>query len=181
MHSRDVQIRPREQQDLGRLKMIAGAVHATDGYPLYTPDDDFLGLLDTPEAITAWVAVVDGEIIGQISLHSRSSTQVMALAVDQLGVASDQLGVVARLIVDPSSRRVGVAKALLDTAEQDAVDRGLVPILDVVDRFAPAIALYERQGWKRLGTVSINLADDTTINEHVYAAPSRARNAATPA
>ncbi|MCP4086305.1 MAG: GNAT family N-acetyltransferase [Actinomycetia bacterium] len=76
-----------------------------------------------------------------------------------------------RLIVDPSRRRTGVTRALLDTAEQAALDRGLTPILDAVDRFAPAIALYERQGWKRRGTALIDLPNTTTINEHIYTAP----------
>ncbi|MCP4086310.1 MAG: GNAT family N-acetyltransferase [Actinomycetia bacterium] len=135
------------------------------------PDDDFRGLLDSADAIAAWVAVTDDNLIGQVSLHSRSSPEVNAFIVDQLGLTEDRLGVVARLIVDPSRRRTGVARALLDTAERAAIDRGLTPILDVVDRFAPAIALYERQGWKRRGTVSIDLPDATTIKEHIYTAP----------
>jgi ribosomal protein S18 acetylase RimI-like enzyme len=46
-----------------------------------------------------------------------------------------------------------------------------VPILDVVDRFAPAIGLYERAGWRRLGTVKVQLPDGTDLREHVYVAP----------
>ncbi|MCP5028808.1 MAG: GNAT family N-acetyltransferase [Actinomycetia bacterium] len=164
-------IRPREKDDFGPLETIARAVHKSDGYPLYMPDDDFRGLLDSADAIAAWVAVTDDNLIGQVSLHSRSSPEVNAFIVDQLGLAEDRLGVVARLIVDPSRRRAGVARALLETAEQAAIDRGLTPILDVVDQFTPAIALYERQGWKRRGTVSIDLPDATTINEHIYTAP----------
>jgi hypothetical protein len=62
-------IRQRERHDLGCLKMIARAVHPSDGYPLYTPDDDFHSLLDAAEGIAAWVAVVDGNIMGPVSLQ----------------------------------------------------------------------------------------------------------------
>ncbi len=172
MHTGLMHIRPREEHDFGSLETIARAVHKSDGYPLYMPDDDFRGLLDSADAIAAWVAVANGDLIGQVSLHSCSSLEINAFIVDQLGLTEDRLGVVARLIVDPTRRRTGVARALLDTAEQAAIGRGLTPILDVVDQFAPAIALYERQGWKRMGTVSIDLPDATTINEHVYVGPS---------
>ncbi len=96
-----------------------------------------------------------------------------ARSTGHLGVRPDQLGMVAPLLVDPSHRRVGAAQALVGAAEREAVDRDLVPILDVVDRFAPTIARNERQGWKRLGTINVNLLDGTVMNEHVYAAPSR--------
>ncbi len=168
-----MEVRPRRAHDLRSLQAIARAVHESDGYPLYTPDDDFAGLLNAPEAIAAWVAVAADKIIGQVSLHSRSSEEVMALATDRLALEANQLGVVARLIVDPSRRREGAARALLDTAERDALCRGLSPILDVIDQFGPAIALYERQGWKRIGTVRIDRPNDTAIHEHVYAAPHR--------
>lgn len=166
-----IQIRPRLSDDLDHLARVAREVHKADGYPRYNPEDDLIGFLEPPESIAAWVAVLDGDIVGQVSLHSASSTEVMALAVSELGVAVDKLGVVARLMVDPSSRGVGTGRILLETAEQGAVARGLVPILDVIERFVSAIALYERLGWRHLGSVRITMPDLTTINEHVYVAP----------
>jgi hypothetical protein len=44
-------------------------------------------------------------------------------------------------------------------------------VLDVVTTYAPAVALYERAGWKRLGTIGYPMPDGSTIAEHVYAAP----------
>ncbi len=46
--------------------------------------------------------------------------------------------------VDPHFQRLGLARTLLDTAAGAAVDHGFLPVLDVVDDSAPAIALYER-------------------------------------
>ena len=168
-----MRVRPREDSDLGALELVARAVRAANGYPVTMADDDFHGLLVSPDAIAAWVAVADDTIVGQVSLHSRSSPEVNAFITDQLGLSEHQLGFVARLIVDPSTQRMGIARALLRTAEQAAVSQGLTPILDVVDVFLPAIALYEQQGWKQMGTVRIDLSNGTTITERIYVSSAR--------
>jgi GNAT superfamily N-acetyltransferase len=116
-----MQIRPRQSEDLDRLARVAREVHKADGYPRYNPEDDLAGFLGPSEILASWVAVVDDEVIGHSSLHSASSPEVMALAVDELGVAAEKLGVVARLLVDPSLRGAGAGRTLLETAEQDAV------------------------------------------------------------
>lgn len=100
-----VQIRLRERQDLIHIEAIARALHASDDYPRYRPDDDVAGLLSAPEMISSLVAVTNGTIVGHVALHWRSSRQVVDLVVDRLGVAAARLGVVARLLVDPSIRR----------------------------------------------------------------------------
>jgi hypothetical protein len=46
-----------------------------------------------------------------------------------------------------------------------------VPIVDVVTRHEPAVALYDNSGWTRLGTVEVELPDGTTIEEFVYRSP----------
>ena len=168
-----MRIRKRQESDLGALEEVARRVHALDGYPPYMPDDDFAGFLDSNEAIGAWVATVRQRPVGQIALHTGSSREVMALASESLGLPADAIGVVARLVIDPCHRRTGVAKQLLSVAVRNAQDRGLAPILDVVDQFAPAIALYEQQGWIRLGTVTVQLPDGSSMKEHVYSAPFR--------
>jgi GNAT superfamily N-acetyltransferase len=76
------------------------------------------------------------------------------------------------LFVDRTARRRGVARALLDEATREAHLRGLWPVLDVVTTYAPAVALYEREGWKRLGTIDHPMPDGSSIAEHVYAAPT---------
>ena len=167
-----MEISQRDQSLLSALEDVARRVHSLDGYPPYMPDDDFAGFLNSNESIGAWVATVRQRPIGQVALHTGSSAEVMALACNSLGVSADTIAVVARLVVDPDYRRTGVAARLLDVAASSASDRGLLPILDVVDQFRPAIALYEREGWTRLGTVTVQLPDGTSISERVYTAPS---------
>jgi GNAT superfamily N-acetyltransferase len=122
-------------------------VYDSSGYPSRWPDDP--GGWITPRAMVgAWVAEHDGEVAGHAAL-------VRGLELDCLlratGLPAEALGGITRLYVDPRFRRLGLARVLLDTAAGAAVDHGLVPVLDVVDDSAPAIALYERAGWQLVG------------------------------
>lgn len=78
---------------------------------------------------------------------------------------------VARLVVSPLDRHQGIGQALLATAQQEASNRGLWPILDVVTRSTDAIRLYERCGWQQLGQVAL-LLDEVVIDEYVYIQPA---------
>jgi GNAT superfamily N-acetyltransferase len=164
-------VRARSEDDLSACERVARAVHALDGYPVFVPDGDFRRFLTSPPALAAWVAVVDAEIIGHVALHPPTSLEVARLVRSQLGMDAFLLGVIARLFVAPSARRRGVARVLMDVAQVEADRRGLVPIVDVVTRHEPAVALYDNSGWTRLGTVEVELPDGTTIEEFVYRSP----------
>jgi GNAT superfamily N-acetyltransferase len=164
-------VRSRSEADLSACERLARAVHVTDGYPVFVPGDDFRGFLTSPPALAAWVAVADAEIIGHVALHPPTSLHVARLVRSQLGVEAFRLGVIARLFVAPSTRRRGVARTLMDVAQAEADRRELVPIVDVVTRHEPAVALYDNAGWMRLGKVDVDLPDGTTIEEFVYRSP----------
>jgi ribosomal protein S18 acetylase RimI-like enzyme len=56
---------------------------------------------------------------------------------------------VAYMAVEPASRRRGIAASLLATAERLAVERGLAYVsLMVTEENVPALALYERDGFR---------------------------------
>lgn len=166
-----IDVRLRCEADLAACERIARVVHTTDGYPTYMPDDDFVGFLSSAYALDAWVAITDSRIVGHVALHRSASDAVIALAATRLGVAPAQLGVVARLLVAPTVRRHGVGSALLHAAASDASCRGLVPILDVVTSYESAVALYERAGWTKLGTIAFPLPDGGEIEEFLFCAP----------
>jgi GNAT superfamily N-acetyltransferase len=67
------------------------------------------------------------------------------------GRKAGELAGVVRLFVDPSARRTGHARELLDTAVAHAVSENLLAVLDVVDGARAAIALYEQSGWHLVG------------------------------
>lgn len=146
-------------------------VQALDGYPPYLPGGlrEFLAASD---ALGAWVAEADGgDIVGHVALHRTSSAPVMAVAAEITGLPVARLAVVARLLVAPDARRQGVGGRLLGTAAAAACAQDRYPVLDVVERFTPAHALYERSGWRRVGSVVVALADGTSIDEAVYVGP----------
>jgi len=164
-----VLVRARNEDDLDRCVEIAHAVRRLDGYPPYLPGD--LRTFIASPAICAWVADLDGEVVGHVALHRHSSPQVMALASAATGQPPDRLGVVARLAVSPKARRRGVGRALLATAANAAAERGLSPILDVARQFGGAVSLYERCGWACVGKVAVPLGD-VILDEFVYIGPT---------
>lgn len=164
-----VVVRPRVVADLPACARIASDVHVLDGYPAYLPSRHFAKFLSSPDAIERWVAELDGEVVGHVALHRRTVEAAMVLAAAAFRVPEHELGVVARLLVSPDARRLGVGARLLDQAASEARARSLVPILDVAVMYAPAIALYERLGWERLGTVTFAPPSGEAFSEHVYA------------
>ena len=162
-------LREREDADLDALEALARAIHERDGYPPLLPRGLRAFVASAP-ALAAWVAVAEGRVVGHVCLNPASSPEVMTLAIEATG--ADAFGVVARLFVDPAHRRAGVGEALLATAAGEARRRGLLPILDVSTSFEPAIALYERCGWQRLGSVQVAVGPDRPpFDEIVYALP----------
>ena len=124
-------------------------VRAHDGYPTYWPGGPAVWL--TPANMRqAWVAAVDGSIIGHAMVRERD------------GVIS-----VNRLFVAPEGRGLGAAKALLAKAKQWAKEQGADRlVLDVAHTATAAIALYEREGWRRTHS---DIADwDPAITVHYY-------------
>ncbi len=163
-------VRTRTEADLNACVQLAEVVHRVDGYPPYLPGD-LRSFVASPGVIEAWVAERNGEIVGHVALHGRSSDAVMALAAGVTGRPPDRLGVVARLFVAPAARRDGVGELLLGTAASAAVELGLWPILDVAAQFDAAIRLYEKCGWRCAGRVTVHFGDATSLDEVVYVAP----------
>ena len=162
-------IRSRTDDDLDALTDIATEVQRLDGYPVRFALD-LRAFVETAGALDAWVAEDDdGAVVGHVAVNPRSSPAVMARVTEVLG--HDRVGVVARLLVAPSARRAGVAVQLLRTAADAARDRGLHPVLDVVATSAGPRRLYEREGWRDVGTVLAVFTDGFSVDEAVYVAP----------
>ncbi|HEY7917772.1 MAG TPA: GNAT family N-acetyltransferase [Acidimicrobiales bacterium] len=164
-------VRRRTKEDLGRCTQLAQEVQSVDGYPPYLQKGELAPFIRSSDAMAVWVAENDGDLIGHVALHARSSDAVMDLASAVADRPPDRFGVVARLFVSPEARGRGVGRILLHTAEAHALGLGLYPILDVVTRFRSAIALYEQCGWTRAGTVTLALPDGSALDEFVYFAP----------
>lgn len=167
-------VRRRAEGDLPACLRIAETVRDLDGYPMHLPGGDYRRFLVSDDALEAWVAEEDGVVTGHVALHRRSSKPVLDLASRALGLPTDHLGVVARLMVDPGHRGQGIGRALLETATVGSWERGLWPVLDVVVDSAAAIALYERCGWTRAGMVTVTFrSGGVRLDEAVFLGPAR--------
>jgi GNAT superfamily N-acetyltransferase len=164
-----VSIRARAASDMHALVEVAARVHVLDGYPAFLPDGDFHRFLTTPRPLAAWVAVVDGEVVGHVSLHAESHPQAMEV-VRGAGIAGE-VGVIARLLVHPAVRHRGLGARLLEHARTEAVARGLVPVLDVVASAQPAVRLYRARGWEEIGRCTLARPDGPPIEELVFSVP----------
>jgi ribosomal protein S18 acetylase RimI-like enzyme len=163
-------IRPRTSSDLNELVDLATLVKEADDYPVHLPNGDLRRFLAEPTPLSAWIAENDERIVGHVVVNSGSHAAVMD-AVRAAGIDGG-VGVVARLLVDPSARRSGIASELLHTATERIVSLGLTPVLDVVASAAPAVSLYKRAGWKQIGTASLDVPG-RSIPELVFAAQSQ--------
>ena len=164
-------VRPRTPADRAACLALLEVVHELDGYPPWLGPG--LGpFLESPDALAAWVAVADGEVVGHVALHASGPHAAIDRACQATGLPADRLGIVARLLVSPSYRRRGVGRSLLMAASAEAGRRGLRPVLDVARQFSGAVALYESCGWTCAGPVTFALDDGSTLESYVYVGPA---------
>lgn len=145
-------------------------VRDADSYPGFLPDGDYVRFLTRPTPLCAWVAVRAGQLVGHVALNSTTSGPLMQLVERQRPTLP--AAYVARLLVDPGSRRHSVGRHLLERALNAAGEAGHSAFLDVVDTptAAPAIALYRRKGWEEIGRVRFEVVDEE-LEELVFCAP----------
>lgn len=163
-------IRDRSTSDAPALEAIALETHHHDRYPKYLPDDLRSFILE-PDALGGWVATDGDRVVGHAALHPRSAPPIMDVVLAATGLDEDRIAVVARLLVAPGARRMGVGRALLERVTTEAVHLGRRLALDVVDEHVRAIALYEDCGWVRVGQVDWSLPGGRPLREYVYLAP----------
>jgi GNAT superfamily N-acetyltransferase len=145
-------IRARRPDDLDACVGVLAEVHTADGYPLYWPTDPRSWL--TPDSLlAAWIAEDEGTVIGHVTLCSALGDGAAPIWSQASGLPPDHLAAIGRLFVALSARGRGLGAALLAQACAEARLRGLRPALEVLDHDRGAIALYERQGWRRVASV----------------------------
>lgn len=125
------------------------SVHEADGYPTYWPDDAQRWL--SPEGtIDAWVGVLDARVVAHVALVAGAHPWDRDSAAAATATTPERLATLSRLFTAPAARGHGLGRELVDAVAEHARGAGLQLILDVVDDGGPAVALYERAGWRRL-------------------------------
>lgn len=152
-------LRPRREEDLERCVALLRRVYEVDRYPVIWPRDP-AGWLAGRDALAAWVAEEDGQLLGHLSLHATDASRARPQWCEALGVDVERLAVVSRFFVSPDARGRGIGGALIDRAERHAADQSLCLVLDVAEHNRDAIAFYERRGWRRVGTTELPLSGE---------------------
>jgi GNAT superfamily N-acetyltransferase len=155
-------IRARTEADLDECVSLLADVHRLDGYPMRWPDNP-ADWLTEPGLFAAWVATLDGRLAGHVAI---SRVEAGDPAADLFG---DGAASVSRLFVGAVARGHGTGAALLQHVTREARQRGLRPVLEVLAT-APAVAFYERLGWRLLGSVDRQWGPDHVV-ARCYAAP----------
>ena len=167
-----MRIRDRQQEDVAQCVEIMRLTHLDSDYPIHWPDDPASFLCGKAEE-RAWVAVDDdGKASGHVALHHAEDGQVLkVLQTIQQAKASDY-AVISRLLVHPRAQGRGLGNLLLDTAVSDSFERGKHPILVVTKETKSAVLFYEALGWKRIGSMNVELDALPDIEMWVYLAPT---------
>jgi GNAT superfamily N-acetyltransferase len=157
-------VRARTDDDLDECVKILAEVHRRDAYPMRWPADP-AGWLNSSKLTGVWVAALDGTLVG----HAGLATAAPSDAAPKLFGAPAAM--VTRLFVAPAARGHGAASALLARVVRTAQECGLHPVLDVDSAGTSAIALYERLGWRFLGTSQAQWGPNR-VTVRSYAAPT---------
>jgi GNAT superfamily N-acetyltransferase len=164
-------VRPRSDTDLEACVRLLEEAHRLDGYPSYWPADAARWL--SPSGVLgAWVAEEAGCVIGHVALAAVRRGHGADIWSSATGVPPAGLGSISRLFVAPDRRHTGLGAALLDAACAASVERGLLPVLDVVETNREAIRFYERQGWRRVHSELWREARNEHLDLHYYVGPA---------
>ncbi|MGH3447971.1 MAG: GNAT family N-acetyltransferase [Nocardioidaceae bacterium] len=142
------EVRRRRASDINACVRLLHAVYGDGQYPVYLPDhpDEWLTARDV---MAAWVVQPEGRVIGHVAVVRLDQDLVEAMRWREVtGRDPATLAGVSQLMVSPDARGAGVGSRLLETAVSDIRQRGLHPVLEVVDASVDAIEMYERRGWQ---------------------------------
>lgn len=147
-----LRVRPRREADLPALLTILARQQAETSYPFsWPPPYPAEQFVVRPLELAAWVAELDGEVVGHVALHAAEDDELGRIAAEAHGVDVERLRCVAVLFADLRLAGRGVGSALLATATEHALAGGGAPVLDVVAEHEGPVGLYVRRGWEVVG------------------------------
>ncbi|WP_354214861.1 GNAT family N-acetyltransferase [Arthrobacter sp. UYCo732] len=127
---------------------------------LYPPQRDveatptaFTGWLLSEDALGRWVAIVDGQVAGHISITAPHPYLTEALAgMGQVSPAPHGICEVSKFFVDPTVQGKGTGAQLFEAAFRFARREGMQPALAVVSTSLAARRFYDRHGMIETGS-----------------------------
>lgn len=166
-----MQIRLRTDADIDACVAVMRQTHEVDRYPVYGANVTAEFLVARRRELQAWVAELDGQIVGHVSLHRAEDDATLPPAQAASSRPAAGLAFLSRLLVSPDARRLGLARRLVQTAVDHAHAGDLRPVLEVVTDASGAIALYESLSWKRIGALALPIPGHPPLDVYLYLAP----------
>lgn len=164
-------VRTYEEADLASAAAALVEVHETDGYPVEGVEDPQTWLR-SDDVLAAWVAEVEGEIVGHVAVMRSQGEDAVSLWTEQSGEDEARVGVLARLFVVPAARKHAAGKRLMEAAMDFGQAQGLRLVLDVMTKDVAAMRLYERLGWRKIGEAIHHFGDGENIPAVCYVSPT---------
>ena len=144
-------IRERRQDDVAALVDVLTEQQPTSRYPVQWPlDIPVEEFLVRPGEERAWVAELDGRVVGHVAVYSLGP-ELRDPFVAATG--TDALAELAVLFVGHDVVGTGVGGRLHDTAVDWIRASGRQPVLDVVPVHDRALEVYRHRGWVEIGEV----------------------------
>jgi GNAT superfamily N-acetyltransferase len=148
----NVLIRARRDADLPPLVDILARQQAETQYPFqWPPDGGPEHFLRRPSEIEAWVAELDGNVVGHVAIQSVADDELGHMWAVAHGVRLTELRCISVLFADRRLVRRGIGSALLARATERALADGGAPVLDVVAGHLDVVRLYLSRGWHEVG------------------------------
>lgn len=150
-----IEVRPRRDADVPTVAGLLERQQQEAQYPfVWDSKRPMAEFVARPREIAAFVAVLDGQIVGHASCvrpdFSTADMQPLGKAwTEAHHCGLDELGVVSALFASVNHRRLGIGQSLLGAVVQAIWDSGRHACLDTVDPIhAASIALYQDRGWQ---------------------------------
>lgn len=167
----DLVIRARRDSDLPALTDLLGRQQAETRYPFVwpfpRPIEEFL---KRPTELRAWVAELDGAVVGHVALESVEDDPIGRSWAKAHQAAIGELRCVSVFFADVSRSGQGIGSRLLATASYAALAEGY-PVLDVVAAHTTPIELYLRRGWQIIETTQAPWHPGTDLPIHLMILP----------
>ncbi len=163
-------VRPFESDDLPGAAAALIKVHETDGYPVEGVEDPE-AWVSSDDVLAAWVAEMDGEVVGHVAVMRPHGEAAVSLWIEQSGDHESHVAVLGRLFVVQAARKHATGRRLTEAAMNYGRQHDLRLVLDVMTKDAPAMRLYERLGWRKIGETTHHFGDGEGIPAICYVAP----------
>jgi GNAT superfamily N-acetyltransferase len=168
----DLSTRPRRDADFPVLIDILARQQAETRYPfVWPPSRTPERFLRRPNELDAWVAELDGHVVGHVAIGSVAEDELGRMWAAAHQVPVERLRCISVLYADRRLPRRGIGSALLARATERALVDGGAPCLDVVAAHVEPVRLYRSRGWREIGRFRPEWLPDTEEPVHVMILP----------